>query len=164
MLNNKEYLERLFDSDKPIVIYRFTNGFDVYTDFSKRIKLTKKNAKQFFEKEVRKKNPKNKFFDGYIGFLSFELQCKLINVNLPKQKTNGFKDSIFYKPNTLIKIRKNIQDFKTTIYSTISKAEREKKISISKKKFFYDKNFNVNISLQKYTNLFNHFSKKIREG
>ena len=83
MLNNKEYLERLFDSDKPIVIYRVTNGFDVYTDFSKRIKLTKKNAKQFFEKEVRKKNPKNKFFDGYVGFLSFELQCKLINVNLP---------------------------------------------------------------------------------
>ena len=164
MLNNKEYLERLFDSDKPIVIYRVTNGFDVYTDFSKRIKLTKKNAKQFFEKEVRKKNPKNKFFDGYVGFLSFELQCKLININLPKQKTNGFKDSIFYKPNTLIKIRKNIQVFKTTIYSTISKAEREKKISISKKKFFYDKNFNVNISLEKYTKLFNHFSKKIREG
>ena len=101
-MNNKEYLERLFDSDKPLIIYRVKNGFDVYTDFSKRIKLTKNNAKSFFEKTVNKKDSNNKFFDGYVGFLSYELQCKLININIPKQKSNGFKDSIFYKPQTLI--------------------------------------------------------------
>ena len=28
MLNNKEYLERLFDSDKPLIIYTVKNGFD----------------------------------------------------------------------------------------------------------------------------------------
>ena len=164
MLNNKEYLERLFDSDKPIVIYRVKNGFDVYTDFSKRIKLTKNNAKFFFEKTVRKKNPKNKFFDAYIGFLSYELQCKLINIKLPNQKSNGFGDSIFYKPETLIKIRKNINDFSTQIYSTKSTKVREKNLSISSKKFFYEKKFKVNVSLEQYKKLFNNFSKKIREG
>ena len=163
-MNNKEYLERLFDSDKPLIIYRVKNGFDVYTDFSKRIKLTKRNAKVFFEKTVKQKNKKNKFFDGYVGFLTYELQCKLINVSLPKQKSNGFKDSIFYKPETLIKIRKNIQIFSTYIYSTKSNAIREKNISVSNKKFFYEKKFKLNLSLEQYTKLFNNFSKKIREG
>lgn len=163
-MNNKEYLECLFDSEKPLIIYRVKNGFDVYTDFSKKIKLTKKNIKNFFENIVRKQNKKNSFFDGYIGFLSYELQCKLININLPQQKSNGFKDSIFYKPETLIKIRKNIRSFSTKIYSTKNKIFREKNITISNKKFFYEKKFKVNISLDQYTKLFNSFSKKIREG
>ena len=164
MLNNKEYLERLFDSDKPLIIYRVKNGFDVYTDFSKKIKLTTKNAKIFFTNTVRKKNHQNKFFDGYVGFLSYELQCKLINIKLPKQKSNGFRDSIFYKPETLVKIRKNIQVFSSKIYSTKSNKIREKNISLSSKKFFYEKKFKVNLSLEQYKKLFNNFSKKIREG
>ena len=163
-MNNKEYLERLFDSDKPLIIYRVRNGFDVYTDFSKKIKLTAKNAKTFFTNTVRKKNHQNKFFDGYVGFLSYELQCKLINIKLPKQKSNGFRDSIFYKPETLIKIRKNIQVFNSKIYSTKSNQVREKNISISGKKFFHEKKFKVNLSLKQYKKLFNNFSKKIREG
>ena len=163
-MNNKEYLERLFDSDKPLIIYRVKNGFDVYTDFSQTIKLTKRNAKLFFEKTVKQKNIKNKFFDGYVGFLSYELQCSLINVHLPKQKSNGFKDSIFYKPETLIKIRKNIQIFSTQIFSTISNSKRESKLFLSNKKFFYEKKFKVNISLEQYIKLFKNFSKKIREG
>ena len=163
-MNNKEYLERLFDSDKPLIIYRVRNGFDVYTDFSKKIKLTAKNAKTFFTNTVRKKNHQNKFFDGYVGFLSYELQCKLINIKLPKQKSNGFRDSIFYKPETLIKIRKNIQVFNSKIYSTKSNQVREKNISISGKKFFHEKKFKVNLSLAQYKKLFNNFSKKIREG
>ena len=163
-MNNKEYLERLFDSDKPLIIYRVKNGFDVYTDFSKKIKLTTKNAKIFFTNTVRKKNHQNKFFDGYVGFLSYELQCKLINIKLPKQKSNGFRDSIFYKPETLVKIRKNIQVFSSKIYSTKSNKIREKNISLSSKKFFYEKKFKVNLSLEQYKKLFNNFSKKIREG
>ena len=163
-MNNKEYLERLFNSDKPLIIYRVKNGFDVYTDFSNKIKLTKNNAKLFFEKRVKQKNSKNNFFDGYIGFLSYELQCKLINVRLPKQTSNGFKDSIFYKPQTLIKIRKNIKIFSTKIYSTLSYSKREKKLSLSNKKFFYEKKFKVNLSLEQYTKLFKNFSKKIKEG
>ncbi len=164
MLNNKEYLERLFDSDKPLIIYRVKNGFDVYTDFSKKIKLTKNNAKLFFNKTVKKKNIKNKFFDGYIGFLSYELQCKLINIKLPKQKSNGFNDSFFYKPETQIKIRKNIEIYDIQVHSTIIPLKRLQNLSISNKKFFYEKKFNVNLSLKQYTKLFKNFSKKIREG
>ena len=163
-MNNKEYLELLYDSDKPLAIYRVDNGFDIFTDFSKKVKLTEKNAKLFFEKTVRKKNYKNKFFDGYIGFLSYELQCKLINIKLPKQKSNGFKESFFYKPETLIKIRKKDQGFSNKIYSTKSNKAREKNISVSNKKFFYEKNFKVNLSLNDYKKIFDHFSKKIREG
>ena len=163
-MNNKEYLELLYDSDKPLAIYRVNNGFDIFTDFSEKVKLTEKNAKLFFEKTVRKKNYKNKFFDGYIGFLSYELQCKLINIKLPKQKSNGFKESFFYKPETLIKIRKKDQGFSNKIYSTKSNKAREKNIFVSNKKFFYEKNFKVNLSLNDYKKIFDHFSKKIREG
>ena len=84
-MNNKEYLERLFDSDKSLIIYRVKGGFDVYTYFSKKINLTKKNAKNFFNKITKIKTSNNKFFDGYIGFLSYELQCKLIDITIPKQ-------------------------------------------------------------------------------
>ena len=159
MLNNKEYLERLFDSDKPLIIYRAKTGFDVYTDFSKKIKITNKNAKSFFEKTANKKNIKNKFFDGFIGFLSYELQCKLIKIKIPKQKSNGFKDNFFYKPETLIKIRKNIQ-----IFSMLKDLKKDKDLTLSSKKFFYEKKFKVNLTLKKYTKLFKNFSKKIREG
>ena len=164
MLNNKEYLERLFNSNKPLIIYRVKNGFDVYTDFSNKIKLTKNNAKLFFEKTVKQRNLKNNFFDGYIGFLSYELQCSLINIRLPKQKSNGFKDSFFYKPQTLIKIRKNIKIFSTQIFSTLNQFKREKNLLLSNKKFFYEKKFKVNLSLEQYTKLFKNFSKKIKEG
>ena len=158
-MNNKEYLECLFDSDKPLIIYRVRNGFDVYTDFSKKINLNIKNAKNFFNKTSKIRNANNKFFDGYIGFLSYELQCKLIGITIPKQKSNGFRNNYFYKPETLIKIRKGIK-----VFSTLKNFKKEKRIAISNKKFFYEKKFNVNLSLKQYTKLFESFSKKIREG
>jgi len=158
-LNNKEYLERLFDSDKPLIIYRAKEGFDVFTDFSRRLNVTTKNAKLFFNQTTRKRNSRNKFFDGYIGFLSYELLCKLINVKIPKQNSNGFRKSIFYKPQTLIKIRKNIQ-----IFSTLKNYNKNKGLLLSGKKFFYEKKFQVNLNLNQYSKLFKNFSKKIRQG
>tara|TARA_B110001454_G_scaffold146248_1_gene135754 strand:+ start:2111 stop:3322 length:1212 start_codon:yes stop_codon:yes gene_type:complete len=158
-LNNKEYLERLFDSDKSLIIYRVKGGFDVYTDFSKKINLTKKNAKNFFNKITKIKTSNNKFFDGYIGFLSYELQCKLIDITIPKQKSNGFRDNYFYKPETLIKIRNSIK-----VFSTLKNFKNKKGLKLSNKKFFYEKKFNVNLTLKQYTKFFESFSKKIREG
>ena len=158
-MNNKEYLERLFDSEKPIIIYRAKDGFDVYTDFSKRFNLTTKNAKLFFNQTTRKSNPRNKFFDGYIGFLNYELLCKLINVKIPKQNSNGFQKNIFYKPQTLIKIRKNIQ-----IFSTLKNYKKNKELLLSGKKFFYEKKFKVNLNLNQYSKLFKNFFKTIRQG
>ena len=158
-MNNKEYLERLFDSDKSLIIYRAKEGFDVFTDFSKRFNVTTKNAKLFFNKIVKKRNSRNKFFDGYIGFLSYELLCKFINVKIPKQNSNGFHENIFYKPQTLIKIRKNIQ-----IFSTLKNYKKNKELLLSGKKFFYEKKFKVNLNLNQYSRLFKNFSKKIRQG
>ena len=159
MLNNKTYLERLFDSDKSLIIYRVKGGFDVYTDFSKKINLNKRNTKNFFNKISKIKSSKNKFFDGYVGFLSYELQCKLIGVKIPKQKSNGFCDNYFYKPETLIQLRKGIK-----VFSTLTKFKYEKGLELSNKKFFYEKKFNVNLTLKQYTKFFEGFSKKIREG
>ena len=159
MLNNKEYLERLFDSDKSLIIYRVKEGFDVYTDFSKKLNITKQNAKNFFNKTTKIKNSHNKFFDGYIGFLSYELQCQLIGIKIPKQKSNGFSNNYFYKPETLIKIRNSIK-----VYSTLKNYKNKKGLEPSNKKFFYEKKFNVNLTLQQYTKFFDSFSKKIREG
>ena len=159
MLNNKEYLECLFNSNKPLVIYKVKNGFNVYTDLNTKVILTSKNVKNFFEKKVYAKNLRNNFFDGYVGFLSYELLCQLINVKIPKQQSNGFHKNIFYKPETLIKIRKNIQ-----ILSTIKNYKENNKLTPSRKKFFHEKKFKVNLTLAQYTKLFRNFSQKIREG
>jgi len=158
-LNNKEYLECLFNSNKPLVIYKVKNGFNVYTDLNTKVILTSKNVKNFFEKTVYAKNPRNNFFDGYVGFLSYELLCQLINVKIPKQRSNGFHQNIFYKPETLIKIRKNIQ-----ILSTIKNYKENNRLTPSRKKFFHEKKFKVNLTLAQYTKLFRNFSQKIREG
>ena len=142
-----------------MVIYKVKNGFNVYTDLNTKVILTSKNVKNFFEKTVYAKNPRNNFFDGYVGFLSYELLCQLINVKIPKQQSNGFHKNIFYKPETLIKIRKNIQ-----ILSTIKNYKENNRLTPSRKKFFHEKKFKVNLTLAQYTKLFRNFSQKIREG
>ena len=105
-MNNKAYLNRLFESDKPLIVYKVTEGFDVYTDFSDKVKIRKSNIKNFLRKTTFSNKKNNKFFNGYIGFIGYELCCELIGVKIPKQQTNNFYKSIFYKPQTVIKIRK----------------------------------------------------------
>ena len=70
-----------------------------------------------------------------------------------------FCDNYFYKPETLIKIRKGIK-----VFSTLKILKYKKGIELSNKKFFYEKKFNVNLTLKQYTKFFESFSKKIREG
>ena len=53
MLNNNEYLDKLYQSDKSIIIYKNDNGFDVYTDFSKKIIVDKKNINSSFGRSQR---------------------------------------------------------------------------------------------------------------
>ena len=107
-MSNKTYLNRLFESDKPLIIYKATTGFDVYTDFSDKVIIQKSNLKNFIKKTTLSKKKYNKFFNGYIGFFGYELCCELIGVKIPNQQSNNFYKSIFYKPQTVIKIRKNI--------------------------------------------------------
>ena len=39
------YLEKLYHSDKSLIIYKVKDGYNLYTDFSKKIILTKKKYK-----------------------------------------------------------------------------------------------------------------------
>ena len=49
------YLERLYQSDKPLIIYKVNNGYNIYTDFSKKIILKNKNIVNFLRSFSKKK-------------------------------------------------------------------------------------------------------------
>ena len=60
------FLEKIYQSDKPLIIYKVNNGYDIFTDFSQKIILKKNNIDAFFS------NFKNKLYkketDLLIGF------------------------------------------------------------------------------------------------
>ena len=60
------FLERLYQSDKALIIYKVDGGYNIYTDFSKKLILNKKNINNFLNK-FNKKRP-CKETDLYIGF------------------------------------------------------------------------------------------------
>ena len=134
-------------------------GFDVYTDFSDKVVIQKSNLKNFIKKTILSRKKYNKFFNGYIGFFSYELCCELIGVKIPNQQSNNFYKSIFYKPQTVIKIRRNIR-----IQSILSNFKSLDNLKKSKKKYVYQKKFTVNLSLNQYSKLFDKFIKKIKRG
>ena len=101
------YLEKLYNSNKPFIIYKVEGGYDLFTDFSEKIVLNNKNINNFFRK-IKKLKDKNKFLNLYIGFFGYEILCNLHNVKIPKQKNLKLPKGIFYKPETKIQIRKNI--------------------------------------------------------
>ena len=147
------YLEDLYQSDKPLIIYKVDDGYNIYTDFSEKIILTKKNIHKFLNSLEKKKYKKET--DLYLGFFGYEILCNLIGINLKNKKRINFYKGIFYKPETIIKIRKDIK--------VIS--------NIKKHTFNYQFNktqilspFKINISYAKYKKIFELFSKKIREG
>ena len=109
MFKKIDQILRLFNSNKPLIIYKTSIGFDIFTDFSEKIKLNHSNLNDFFTKIERQKNKTDKYFDGYIGFFGYELLCNLIGVRIPKQKTNNFSKGIFYKPESIIKIRDRLE-------------------------------------------------------
>jgi len=151
------YLEKLYNSKKPFIIYKVNGGYDLYTDFSKKIILNNKNINNFFNKIEKKKN-KNKFLNLYIGFFSYEILCNLNNVKIPKQKNLNFPKGIFYKPETKIKIRKNIN---------IKSTHQNYNQLFGKQVFNLNRiltPFKVNIDINKYKKIFNQFTKRIKEG
>ncbi len=100
------YLEKLYQSDKSLIIYKVNNGYNIYTDFSKKIILTNKNIINFLKLFSNKKYRNET--DLYIGFFGYEILCNLLNIKIKKQKNINFYKGIFYKPETIIKIRKKI--------------------------------------------------------
>ena len=158
MLNNKEYINKIFQSNKPLIIYKTVGGYDVYTDFKEKIVLNSKNFKGFLNKQTKKLKSPIKELNCYVGFFGFQLLCENIKVKLPKQKSSNFYPGLVYKPQTIIKIRKNI------IIKSLLK-NFKKNFSIKEKnKIFYEKKFNLNLNESQYSKLFSDFSKKIKLG
>ena len=108
------YLEKLYQSDKAMIIYKVNNGYNIYTDFYKKIILTNNNIYKFLNSFSKKKYKKET--DLYLGFFGYEILCNLLNVKIRNQKKLNFYKGIFYKPETIIKIRDNI-----TVFSNIKK-------------------------------------------
>ena len=147
------FLEKLYNSDKPLIIYKMKDGYDLYTDFSKKIILTKKNINRFFKIFENKKYKKET--DLFIGFFGYEILCNLLNLKIKNQKKINFYKGVFYKPETIIKIRKDIK--------IISKSKNNSyKTFFSKTEILSP--FQLNIKYKKYKKIFNLFSKKIRQG
>jgi len=96
-LKTNNILKEINTSGKPYVIYKTPKGFDLFTNFSKKIILSRNNIVNFLKKNNSNKK-KLKKTDLHIGFFGYELLNNLININLPKQKSNNFPKGIFYKP------------------------------------------------------------------
>ena len=142
-MNKLNKLTDIHNSGKPYIIYRSQNGFDLYTDFSKKIILNQKNINNFLIRKKIQKNLKNT--DLFIGFLGYEILNNLIGIKLPKQKKNDFPKGVFYKPERKISFSKDLK-------------YRENKKSKLKNLF------KININRNSYTKIFNKFKKKIKSG
>merc|ERR1712127_554788 len=143
-LNKKNYLLDLNNSKKPFIIYKSDKGFDLYTDFSKKIILNSKNIEKFINKKIKLKAT-HKETDLFIGFFGYEILNDLIDVKIKKQKTTNFPKGIFYKPETKIKFSNNLE-YKKTRLSNSSDL------------------FKININKKSYKIIFDKFKKKIKSG
>ena len=140
----KNFLNNINNSKKPFIIYKTTKGFDLFTDFSKKITLNSQNINKFLnQKNMIKK--KIKSTDLLIGFFGYELLNSLIGIKLPKQKSINFPKGIFYKPETKIILKEDL----------VYRLNSSQKI---------DKKFKININQKSYTKIFSKFKKKIRSG
>ena len=143
-LIKKNYLNNINNLNKPFIIYKTIKGFDLFTDFSKKITLNNKNIINFLNQKHKFKT-KYKDTDLMIGFFGYELLNNLIGVKLPKQKSINFPKGMFYKPETKISLKEDLTY----------------QLNSSQK---IDKKFKINIDQKSYTKIFNKFKKKIRSG
>ena len=140
----KNYLEDLNNSNKPFIIYKSNKGFDLYTDFSKKIILTSGNVKKFINDSTKLRS-KRKKTDLFIGFFGYEILNNLIGVKVKKQKGLKFPKGIFYKPESKMQLPKKLN---------------YKNLGIVKS----NKLFKVNINKASYKVIFDKFKKKIMSG
>ena len=147
------FLENLYQSNKPLIIYKVVGGYDLYTDFSKKIIINNRNIENFLNSFSTKKYRKET--DIFIGFFGYEILCNLLKIKIKNQKNIKFYKGVFYKPETIIKIRNKIR-----IYST----KKNHNFTYQFQKTNISSPFKLNISYKKYKKIFDIFSKKIREG
>ena len=139
-----DHLKEITESKKPFIIYKSDEGFDLFTNFSKKIILTNKNIQNFIN-NLSKNKPKRKDTDLFIGFFGYEILNNLIGVKIKKQNAIKFPKGIFYKPEKKIKLPTRLN------YKPI-------------KPIKFNKNFKVNLNQDSYSNIFNKFKKKIKSG
>ena len=128
-------------------------GYNIYTDFSKKIILHNKNIINFLN-SFKKLNYK-KETDLYIGFFGYEILNNLLGLKIKKQKKINFYKGVFYKPETIIKIRKKISITSNIKSNKFNSFFQSTKILSP---------FKLNIDFKKYKKIFDTFSKKIRSG
>jgi len=143
-LTKLDHLKEITESKKPFIIYKSDEGFDLFTNFSKKIILTNKNIQNFIN-NVSKNKSKRKDTDLFIGFFGYEILNNLIGVKIKKQNAIKFPKGIFYKPEKRIKLSTKLN------YKPI-------------KQIKFNKNFKVNLNQDSYSNIFNKFKKKIKSG
>jgi len=143
-LTKLDHLKEITESKKPFIIYKSDSGFDLFTNFSKKIILTNKNIKNFIN-NVNKNKSKSKDIDLFIGFFGYEILNNLIGVKIKRQKAIKFPKGIFYKPEKRIKLSARLN---------------YKPVKLVK----FNKNFKINLNQESYSNIFNKFKKKIKSG
>ena len=140
-MNKQHQLAEINKSGRAYIIYKTKKGFNLYTDFSKKIILNNKNIKNFLKKRFKNKTKKT---DLFIGFFGYELLNSLINVKIPRQKNINFPKGIFYKPEKIINLSNNLK------YKSIKDVRNS--------------DFKININKNSYTKIFDKFKKKIKSG
>ena len=143
MIKNN-YLEKLNNSKKPFIIYKSDKGFDLYTDFSKKIILNNQNIKKFINKNTKLRST-NKETGLFIGFFGYEILNNLIGIKIKKQKTLNFPKGIFYKPETKVKLTNKLEYYNQKLVKS-------------------NEPFKININKNSYKIIFDKFKKKIKSG
>ena len=141
-MSKQNQLTEINNSGKSYIIYKSQKGFDLFTNFSKKIILNSKNVSSFLSKRYKNKS---KNTDLFIGFFGYELLNNLINIKIPKQKNINFPKGIFYKPETKIRLSNNIN------YKNNNNIKS-------------NDDFKININRKLYTKIFDRFKKKIKAG
>ena len=136
-----------------MIIYKVDGGYNIYTDFSKKIILNNKNIITFLNSFKKFKYKKET--DLYVGFFGYEILNNLLGLKIKKQKNINFYKGVFYKPETIIKIRKRISITSNIKSNKLNSFFQSTKILSP---------FKLNIDFKKYKKIFDTFSKKIRSG
>ncbi|MDC3175300.1 chorismate-binding protein [Candidatus Pelagibacter sp.] len=143
-MNTLKILKDINSSGKPYIIYKTLKGFDLFTNFSKKIILSNENVADFVN-SIPLNKKKLKKTDLYIGFFGYEILNYLIGIKFSKKRKSHFPKGIFYKPETIINLNENL--IFTPLYD-----EKKKK------------QFKININKKNYTKIFDKFKKKIKQG
>ncbi len=141
-MSNQNQLADIHKSKRPYIIYKSQNGFDLFTDFSEKIILNRKNIKKFLNRKPKKSFKQT---DLFIGFFGYELLNHLIGIKLPKQKKISFPQGIFYKPEKKLSFSNFLEYRKNKIKKNNTR-------------------FKININRKSYSKIFDKFKKKIKSG